>query len=233
MELQESVLRNVHLILGWPATPRYVDIRGALTEQLRELAGPENDWTWDGPLTFVTDEVQRIDFALSPSELVIATEASNIELADLPQRLAALVLSELAIDEVRLIEAGSVWLAPASDIEGLNDWFSDRLGTLGRPSVYDAFGGKPDSFALETEIVADGFSYGVELKPLTGSDAAEADEFKSDEEDDFPPAAMYLEVTRSQAGEIALDTAVQAFADNLEKALMAAQKFDSAIREGL
>jgi hypothetical protein len=233
VELHESILRNVHLIIGWPASPLYADSRGALTEFLREAAGPENDWVWDGPMTFVTDEERGIDFALGPSELLIATEASSIELEDLPQQLAATVLEHLAVRTVRLVGAGSVWLAPASSAEELTEWLSGQLGTLGRPGTYDAFGGKPSSLGLDAEIEGDNFSYEVELKPMTGADAAGADEFKSDEEDDFPPVALYLDVTRSSAGDIPVEAAPQAFADNLNKAIGAAKKFDSAIREGL
>lgn len=233
MEIQESVLRNIHAILGWPAAPRYADVRGELTEQLMELAGPESDWNWDGALTLVVNEATRIDLALTPTELIIATEAPTMELGDLPARVATLLLERMHIEAVRLIGAGSVWLAPVAAIDELNSWLASQLGTLGKPGVYDAFGGKPSAFTLKAKVEGDELSYDVELKPITASEAAAADDFMSDEEGDFPPAALYLEVARSQFGEIPAGEAPRIFADNLKKAMNAAQTFDMTIRAAL
>ncbi len=230
MEIQESVLRNIHLLLGWRASPRYADFRGELTEQLRAVAGSDSEWTWDGPMTLVSGEERGIDLALSPSELIIATESPSQDLEDLPTRLAASVLDQLAISEVRLVGAGSVWLAPVADLKDLNDWLADNLGAFGKPGLYDAFGGKPSTFNFEAEIEDEDFSYDVELRSITASEAASSDDFKSDEEDSFPPAALYLEVIRSEVGDITAAAASQAFGSNLEKALAAARKFDLALR---
>jgi hypothetical protein len=233
MEIQESILRNVHLLMGWQASPRYSDRRGELTEHLRQVAGSDNEWSWDGPMTLVSGEEKGIDLALSPTELILATEAPSQELGDVPERVASFVLDQLAIPEVRLVGAGCAWLAPVSGRDDLNSWLSANLGAFGTPALYDAFGGKPSSFIFEAEIEEEGFSFDLELRPLTASEAAASDDFKSEEEDSFPPVALYLEVIRSEVGDLAADAAARSFASNLEKVLTAAQKFDLALREKL
>jgi len=233
MEIQESVLRNIHMIVGWQASPRYADVRGALTEELLKLVGSESDWHWEGPTTLVIGEASNIDLAVSPSELVLASESTDVELGDLPAQAASLVIEALSIKEPRLIGAGAIWLAPVSASEELNEWLGSRLGSLGKPGLYDAFGGKPSAFSLEAEISDKEFSYDVELKPITAAEAAESDDFRSDEEDDFPPAALFMEVIRSEVSEAPAADAPTVFADNLDKVITASQRFDAAIREGL
>jgi hypothetical protein len=183
-------------------------------------------------MTYVLGEESGIDLALSPTEMVIATESPNAELGSLPTQMASLVLEQMGIGEVRLIGAGVVWLAPVADTGELNDWLSSKLGSFGEPQTYDAFGGRPSLVALNSEIQHEGFSYDVEVKPISASEAAESDEFKSDDEGDFPPAALYLEVRRSEAGEMAASSAPEAYLANLNKVITAGQKFDSAIRKG-
>lgn len=233
MEIQESVLRNIHMIIGWQPSPRYADVRGALTEELLKVVGADGEWHWDGPMTLVIGEESGIDLAVSPSELVLASESPNIDLGELPAQVAGLVIQALAIQKVMLVGAGAVWLAPVSAKDELNEWLGGQLGSLGKPGLYDAFGGKPEAFSLEAEIRDESFSFDVEVKPVTAAEAAESDDFRSDEEEDFPPAALYLEVIRSELSEATTAEAPTAFTANLTKVVEASKKFDSAIREGL
>lgn len=233
MEMQEAVLRNLFMIIGWSATPRYADLRGSLTEELLSLAGPEAEWHWDGAQTLITEEKSGFNLALSPTEVLIAIEPADQELGDLPNRIASLILERLPIKSALLIGAGSVWLSPVSDVGELNEWLAGEMGNIGKPGLYDAFGGRPSKFHLKAEIEDEKFVFDVDLRPITAADAAESDDFLSDEEDDFPPAALYLEVKRTERDEIDAELAAEKFADNLERSLAAAKKFDTAIRQGL
>ncbi|HET7483815.1 MAG TPA: hypothetical protein VFJ64_00395 [Solirubrobacterales bacterium] len=233
MELQESVLRSIGGIVGWKASPRYADYRGRLTERLLELVGPEGDWSWDGPGTLVYSEEREVSVAISPTELVIFSDTTAPDLGSLPGEVASMVLEQLAIPEVQLIGSGSSWLAAASSEEDLNSWLAESLGSLGRAGLYDPFGGRPNSFAFQAGIGDDDLGYEIELKPMTASEAAAGEDLMSDDEADFPSIALYLEVRRAKVGELKSSDAVQWFGESLEKNLIAAQKFDAALREDL
>jgi hypothetical protein len=233
MELQESVLRNVGAILGWQPSPRYVDYRGRLTERLRELVGPDSDWSWEGPAAIISSDDEAINVALSPTELIVFSEGTAPDLGKLPAEAASAVLEQLALSEALLIGSSSTWLAAASSKEELTSWLAESLGGLGRPALYDAFGGKPSSFSFQADVEEDDLGSEIELKSITAAEAAEGDDLMSEDEEDFPPVALYLEVRRVRIGKLETSDAAQWFGESLEKNLIAAQKFDAALREGL
>lgn len=233
MELQEAVLRNIAVILGWQSSPRYADCRGLLTERLRDLIGPESDWTWDGPMSLLSSSDESVNVALSPTELVVLAEGAAPNLGSLPAAAASAVLEQLGIQEVFLVGSNSIWLAPASSHDELNAWLAENLGPFGRPGLYDAFGGKPSSFALQVDVGGDDLGHEIELRSTTAAEVAEGDDLLSDDEEDFPPVSLYLEVRRAKTGEMKAADAIRALDENLEKTVLATQRFDAAIREDL
>jgi hypothetical protein len=233
MEIQEPVLRSVDLILGWDASPRYADYRGQLTEQLRELLGQESDWSWDGPITAVTNDDLGIDVSLSPTELLVISERTEPDLGSVPEQAASIVLEQLSIARTTFLGAASTWLSAVSSTKELTAWLGGELGRLGRTQLYEALGARPTSYVVQAQVEHDDFLHSVELKPMTGSEAAEGDDFMGDEEDDFPPASLFLEVRRSKAAELDAKDGVQLFNENLDKNLAAAEQFDVALREDL
>lgn len=234
MELfQESILRSVGVIAGWEASPLYADYRGRLTERFRELLGSDNDWAWDGASTLVFSEERGVSVGVSPTDFIVFSEKLAPDLGDLPAEASAYVLDQLSIPSVSVIGSASIWLAPASTEEKLNDWLAECMGPLGQPVIYDGFGGKPRSFSFQADIGDDDLGYEVELQPMTAAEAAEGEDLMSEDEADFPPVSLYLEVRRAKAGQFDSGDAVQLISEALEKNLTAAQKFDAALRATL
>lgn len=233
MELQEPVLRSVGVIAGWQASPLYADYRGQLTERIRELLGPDNEWTWDGPSTLVHSEEREVSVGLGPAEFIVFSETQAPDLGDLPTDVADCVLSQLAMPSVDVIGSASIWLAPASSEEELNSWLAERFGSLGKPALYDGFGGKPKSFSFQADIGDDDLGYEVELQSMTAAEAAEGEDLMSEDEAGFPPVSLYLEVRYAKTGQLKSDDAVQWIGEALKKNLAAAQKFETALREDL
>jgi len=231
MDLQESVIRQVHTLVGWPASPRYSDIRGRLTEKLLTVVDADEEWGWDGPMTAVWSEGETIHLAVTPSELVVAIEDPEVDPIALCRDVISVVREELRIAKFEFLGSSSIRLAPAPSIGELNAWLAERMGSLGRYANYDPFGGKPKSLGIQVEFGDDDFSYDVDLRAMTASEAAEGDDFFSEREDDFPPAALLLEVRRSRLAEIEASKALDLWEESLTKNLEAGERFDAILRE--
>src|SRR3712207_1457681 len=46
VELQEATLRGLVVHVAWDTTPRFMDVRGALTDQFRAVTEEPDDWAW-------------------------------------------------------------------------------------------------------------------------------------------------------------------------------------------
>lgn len=227
MELQEPVLRGLSGLLTWTATPRYPDVRGALAERLLEVIDGLDDWTFEGPMTLVGNEERGLHVFVEAGHcLALSEDPEDGRAAVTLASCFEAVIDTLEPRELRASGARSTWLSAASSDSELVGWLEDRLGLGESRKLFDPFGGKPSSLRLMASFGASPSDWDVEIRPMSAAEAAEGGDFIVDDESNYPPASLFVEVSRDRlisglaAGEI-----VEQWRTDVERNIDAARKF--------
>lgn len=205
--LQEPVLRAARLSFEWDLSPRFPEVRGAITEILRDATGSSQEWVWDsdeevGPTVAAWNEKNQLFLIAGTRRLDCITESPDTpSIRDAAANSVQGCLAALNLDHLTGTMGAGTWMLAAEDsrqaTEALEAWlFNESLRTTLQP-----LGGRPDDLIVSIRFDTGGdVTTSLRTEPLTDTQAAASPYFLSDAEPtDFPPASVIVEVERRQA----------------------------------
>lgn len=202
MPVQEPVLRAVNLRFGWGSPPRFVDVRGALTELLRQATESPDDWTWDegltGPVVAAWNDKQRLHLLASPEGLSLVSELPDATaLEGAAARTVGPCLDLLEVRELDHCGAGATWTLAAADARDAEAALEGWLFRSDFRTRLEPVGGRPDDlvvtmvFGAEREV-----SSILRAEPVTDEEAVDIFFLSEMERSEFPPAALLADFQR-------------------------------------
>jgi hypothetical protein len=224
VSLQEPVLRAVTVSVEWPLPPRLPDVRGSLTDVLREALGVDEDWYWDsdsdGLTVVVWHEEERLHTIISGKGIIVVSERPDAERAlKAATSIVAPCMELLALGKASACAAGATWTLAAQDAveaeAALEGWLAspmlrERLNPLG---------GRPDDLIISVRYVGDGdVSTFFRVEPVTDSQAVGGGFFLSSdvEESEFAPSSLLAATDRREGREATPDEALNRLSRHLD-----------------
>jgi hypothetical protein len=192
------VVRRITGYIGFDASPRFFDLRGALVEAISEGL-PRSEWQIDDEEVFVWAEDELWLFNVDERSLFMSfDERVRIPLLRPPaSRAITEVLVRLGADAA-FLGASISTVTEANSLDGLHAWLQDRIGPA-RASLFDAFGGPPTDTTWQFEIADDQEIYNLSLGALTAEEAIESDEIRISGEDTTLPDVFLLAEVRNRS----------------------------------
>lgn len=234
--VQEPVLRHAHFDFGWPLSPRFPDVRGALTDVLRAATGSRDEWSWDssqsGPAVVAWNEDARLHLIVTGHGMDIVTDVPDIpRLMAVANEVLAASLEILAIERLSHCGAGATWTLAAADSKdaeaALERWlFGDSFRSRLEP-----LGGRPDdiNLRLRFENNADVYTT-LGAEPVTDEQAAFGPYFPSDlDPSDFPPGALLVNINRRHEAAFEVPHGIERAEHHLDQLLAQAQKLLASV----
>jgi hypothetical protein len=230
VSLQESVLRAVHAEFSWPLAPRFPDVRGAVTEKMRQVTQCPDDWVWDAdpPLALAWDEQRRLHLAVGGSFVeIIAEDVEAVDLVPAARRLVPEVADLLGVTTVTAVEVTLIWLTASEDRSTAAAELESKVLVAGARDLFEPLGGRPDHVEVAAEFGAGAPTVSrLDVRSLSAEEMMETPEFLSPfAREDLPPAALRVRLHRRQRGDLAVAESLDRMDYHLDAAVAAGRRF--------
>jgi hypothetical protein len=188
--------------MGWKHAPRFMDVRGAITE-LAVAAIGHDEWRWDNisgdPVVVVWSEDTRLNVVVSPTGIDIASEQPDTEgVVAVAAMCVAPCLALMNVEEVSEVGGFASWTLAAADADRVESALEGWLFGPSLRTTLGALGGRPDDLILSVRFETDsGVVTILRTEPLTDEQAANGPYFFSDmKSSEFPPASLFARIDR-------------------------------------